>query len=208
MYKQYAVGIAQFDKSELKPEGGRLWYSVQDVSTGETVTTQRSSVAYPPEDGKKIPEAQAKLYGEAAGVNLSGAYGALEISGLPKEATVKVYDSKDALKPILHSAPAGEDKKILLESVPLKEEGGTVYYTIHAPGYSDAERLELAYGEVGRFRLIREPWQKWSICMKEDSLKKSIWILPGVRLLLHAQRRPDFWKEILQKRKRMRCEWN
>lgn len=149
VYKQYAVGIAQFDNLKLKPEGGRLWYSVQDASTGETVTTQRSSVAYPPEDGKKIPEAQAKLYGEAAGVNLSGAYGALEISGLPKEATVKVYDSKDALKPILHSAPAGEDKKILLESVPLKEEGGTVYYTIHAPGYSDTERLELAYGEVG-----------------------------------------------------------
>ena len=121
VYKQYAVGIAQFDNLKLKPRGadafgicagcihgGNGYYSAlqRGVSAGGWKENSRGS---------------GKALWRGSRCEPSGAYGALEISGLPKEATVKVYDSKDALKPILHSAPAGEDKKILLESVPLKK---------------------------------------------------------------------------------------
>jgi hypothetical protein len=133
VYKQYAMGVAAFDNVKLNPNGGRLWYSVQDASTGEIVNSQRTSVAYPPEDGEKIPQGEAKVFARTGGVNLTNPYGALEITGLPKDAVVKVYADENAEKPILTSAPAGEDQTVVLEEVPLTEAGGKVFYTIHAP---------------------------------------------------------------------------
>ena len=148
VYKQYAMGVAAFDNVKLNPNGGRLWYSVQDASTGEIVNSQRTSVAYPPEDGEKIPQGEAKVFARTGGVNLTNPYGALEITGLPKDAVVKVYADENAEKPILTSAPAGEDQTVVLEEVPLTEAGGKVFYTIHAPKKPDTERLALEYGKV------------------------------------------------------------
>ena len=70
------------------------------ASTGEIVNSQRTSVAYPPEDGEKIPQGEAKVFARTGGVNLTNPYGALEITGLPKDAVVKVYADENAEKPI------------------------------------------------------------------------------------------------------------
>lgn len=148
LYKQYATGVATFDNVKLNPNGGRLWYSVQDASTGEVVSSQRTSVAYPPETGEKILQGEAKLFARTGGVNLENPYGTLEIKGLEENAVVKVYADEKAEKPILTSAPAGKDQTIILEEVPLTEAGGKVFYTIHAPKKPDTERLTLDYGKV------------------------------------------------------------
>ena len=148
VYKQYAKGIATFENLELDPNGGRLWYSVQDASTSEIVQSQRTSVAYPPETGEEIAQGEAKLFARAAGVNLTNPYGALEIKGLEENAVVKVYADENAAKPILVSAPAGKDQTVVLEQVPLTADGGKVFYTIHAPKKPDTERLAKEYGKV------------------------------------------------------------
>ena len=148
VYKQYAMGVAAFDNVKLNPNGGRLWYSVQDASTGEIVNSQRTSVSYPPETGEKIAQGEAKLFARAAGVNLTNPYGALEIKGLEENAVVKVYADENAAKPILVSAPAGKDQTVVLEQVPLTADGGKVFYTIHAPKKPDTERLAKEYGKV------------------------------------------------------------
>ena len=84
VYKQYAMGVAAFDNVKLNPNGGRLWYSVQDASTGEIVNSQRTSVAYPPEDGEKIPQGEAKVFARTGGVILTNPYGALELQDFQK----------------------------------------------------------------------------------------------------------------------------
>ena len=152
VYKQYAKGIASFNDLTLDPNGGRLWYCVQDASGSEVVTSQRTSVAYPPETGEEISQGEAKLFARAGGVDLANPYGALEIKGLEKDAVVKVYADENAEKPILTSAPAGEDQTVVLEEVPLTEAGGKVFYTIHAPKKPDTARLELSYSKVSEMQ--------------------------------------------------------
>ena len=64
---------------------------------------------------RKIPAGRGKSFCvQTGGVNLTNPYGALEITGLPKDAVVKVYaDEEITEKPILTSAPAGEDQTVV-----------------------------------------------------------------------------------------------
>ncbi len=158
-YKQRSMGIAQFENLNLNPEGGRLFYEILDESGGEILHSARYSVEYAPETGEAITKPTTDLKGTVRGFQLTEAvnpgkqygtarqrYGILTLSNLPENAEVTVYESADAIHPILFSNPAvnGTTK---VSGVPLNPAGGTLYYEVNVSGRPTSERFTLDYAD-------------------------------------------------------------
>ncbi len=144
-HKQRGVGIATFENLELNPEGGRLYYDVLDASGTEVSHSRRASVYYAPETGT-APTAPASttLERTTRGVQLRDQYGKFTATGLEDGTSVWIYTAKDAKTAVLRTMPA-ENGTVSIERVPLKKEGGSIFYELHKEGKPVSQMYELTY---------------------------------------------------------------
>ena len=147
LYKQLGIGVSAFENLELKPEGGRLYYDVLQAKGDVTTHSRRASVAYAPETGAApAAPSSVKLERTTGGQQLRSQYGRFTAQGLDEGAVVWIYENASDKVAVCRTMPA-VNGEATVDGIPLRKEGGSIFYEIHANGKTVPGKVEITYDD-------------------------------------------------------------
>ncbi len=152
-------GIITINDFTLKPEGGVLYFTVQNSQSGKDESL-RIGIPYNAETGNFVPEvtdpeAEVQIPAESVHIQNNKYHGTVVIQNIPVGSRAKFFAAQNDLFPTLTSSVAQEvrlmrngNAKIIQNRVELDVNGGSIWVEIFRNGKQISERFELTYGAL------------------------------------------------------------
>ena len=152
-------GIITINDFTLKPEGGVLYFTVQNSQSGKDESL-RIGIPYNAETGNFVPEvtdseAEVQIPAESVHIQNNKYHGTVVIQNIPVGSRAKFFAAQNDLFPTLTSSVAQEvrlmrngNAKIIQNRVELNVNGGSIWVEIFRNGKQISERFELTYGAL------------------------------------------------------------